>query len=84
MNISFTIDEMISFLKKRNIISIKEKKLVEISHPSNFSEYITVDTISVYKNDSLYMPHLFDFEKPYQWLEMVFEENLKKAILNLK
>jgi len=83
MNISFSRDEKIAFLEKKGYFLEKTKKLVELSQPSNFTEWVEVDTVFVYKDKTQYMPHLFDGERPYQWLEMVFEEELKKAILDL-
>lgn len=83
MNISFTREEMREFLHKRKIFTFPGKKYATISRPSNYTETFEVDTILLYKNDKPYMPHLFDGERPYQWLEMVFEEEIKKAILQL-
>lgn len=83
MNISFSRDEKIAFLEKKGYFLTKGNKLVELSHPSNFTEIVDVDTIFIYKDREQYMPHLFDGERPFQWLDMIFEEELKKAILDL-
>lgn len=83
MNISFSRDEKIAFLEKKGYFLTKGKKIVEISQPSNFTEWVEIDTIFIYKDKTQYMPHLFDSSRPFQWLDMVFEEELKKAILDL-
>lgn len=83
MNISFTREEMREFLHKRKIFTVSGKKYATISRPSNYRETFEVETIFIYKDGEQYMPHLFDGERPYQWLEMVFEEEMKKVLLKL-
>jgi hypothetical protein len=84
MKINFTRDEMASFLRKQGYDVLFEKRDVLFpTRYNNLHEKITIDTCGVFKNDKPYMYHLFDPEFPFQWLEMVFEEEMKNKLLNL-
>ena len=75
---------MASFLRKQGYEVPFEKR--DVSIPTRYygiDEKVKIDTYGVFKNNEPYMYHLFDSERPFQWLEMVFEEELKNKLLNL-
>jgi hypothetical protein len=84
MKIDFTREEMADFLRKQGYEVLFEKR--DVCIPTRYygiHEKVTIDTCGVFKNNEPYMYHLFDPERPFQWLEMVFEEELKNKLLNL-
>lgn len=84
MNINFSRPEMAEFLRKNGYEVVFEKRECIIhSRYSDILENVLIDTCGIFKNDKPYMSHLFDSERPFQWLEMVFEEELKNKLLNL-
>lgn len=84
-NISFTKEEMANYLRKNGYEVVFEKRECFIhSRYSDILENVLIDICSIFKNDKPYMYHLFDPERPFQWLEMVFEEELKNKLLNLE
>ena len=75
---------MAEFLHKNGYEVAFEKR--DVLFPTRYNaldEKFTIDTCSIFKNDKPYMYHLFDPERPFQWLEMVFEEEMKNKLLNL-
>ena len=84
MNINFSRPEMAEFLRKNGYEVTFEKRQCSIySRYSDIFEDVLIDTCGIFKNDKPYMYHLFDPERPFQWLEMVFEEEMKNKLLNL-
>jgi hypothetical protein len=83
MNINFTREEMAEFLRKNGYEVVFEKKQCSIYCYRDIFEDALIDTCGIFKNDKPYMYHLFDPERPFQWLEMVFEEEIKNKLLNL-
>jgi hypothetical protein len=84
MKIDFTREEMASFLTKQDYEVTFEKR--EVLFPTRYNdldEKVIIDTCSIFRNNEPYMYHLFDPERPFQWLEMVFEEEMKNKLLNL-
>ena len=74
---------MAEFLRKNGFEVVFEKRECSIYCYSDIFEDTLIDTCGIFKNDKPYMSHLFDPERPFQWLEMVFEEELKNKLLNL-
>ena len=84
MKIDFTREEMVSFLRKQGYeVTFEKRDVLFPTRYYGFDEKATIDTCSIFKNDEPYMYHLFDPERPFQWLEMVFEEEMKNKLLNL-
>lgn len=84
MNISFTREEMAEFLRKNGYEVVFEKReIIFPTHYHDIDEKSIIDTCGVFKNNKPYMSHLFDPERPFQWLEMVFEEEIRNKLLNL-
>jgi len=82
MKIDFTKEEMASFLRKKGYEVVFEKKECEFrTEYNNIFDIRTIDTCSIYRIGQPHMSHLFDPERPFQWLEMVFEEEFKNKIL---
>jgi hypothetical protein len=88
MNINFTRPEMAEFLR-RNGYEVSFKTLRQQRHFDENNYYcpdsytVEISFYSIKKDNKEYMSHLLDFNKPYQWLEMIFEEEMKNKLLNL-
>lgn len=75
---------MADFLRKQGYEVLFEKR--DVCIPTRYygiDEKAKIDTCGVFKNNEPYMYHLFDPERPFQWLEMIFEEELKNKLLKL-
>ena len=75
---------MANFLRKQGYeVTFEKRDVLFPTRYNNLDEKATIDTCSIVKNNKPYMSHLFDPERPFQWLEMVFEEEMKNKLLNL-